>query len=59
MILKLMFFGTLNIYKALYSKIKENGSIITINSILAFMNLPIMAQYCASKKSAFTFNYTR
>jgi short-subunit dehydrogenase len=44
-------FGTLNIYKALYSKIKENGSIITINSILAFMNLPIMAQYCASKSA--------
>lgn len=44
-------FGTLNICKALYPKIKENGSIITINSILAFMNLPIMAQYCASKSA--------
>src|SRR5574344_116608 len=44
-------FSTLNICKALYPKIKENGSIITINSVLAFMNLPIMAQYCASKSA--------
>ena len=44
-------FGTLNICRALHSKIKEKGSIITINSVLAFMNLPIMAQYCASKSA--------
>ena len=44
-------FGSLNICRALLSKIKEKGSIITINSVLAFMNLPIMAQYCASKSA--------
>ena len=44
-------FGTLNVTKLLYPKIKENGVIITINSVLAFMNLPSMAQYCASKSA--------
>ena len=41
-------FGTLNITKLIYPKIKKK-KIITINSVLAFMNLPSMAQYCASK----------
>lgn len=44
-------FGTLNVTKTLSPKIKENGKIITINSVLAFINLPTMALYCASKSA--------
>ncbi|WP_418187029.1 SDR family NAD(P)-dependent oxidoreductase [Aliarcobacter lanthieri] len=44
-------FGTLNVTKAISSKIKQDGAIITINSILAFINLPTMALYCASKSA--------
>ncbi|WP_419678049.1 SDR family NAD(P)-dependent oxidoreductase [Aliarcobacter lanthieri] len=44
-------FGTLNVTKTLSSKIKPDGAIITINSILAFINLPTMALYCASKSA--------
>lgn len=44
-------FGTLNVTKTLSSKIKQTGKIITINSILAFINLPTMALYCASKSA--------
>ncbi|MDN5107617.1 SDR family NAD(P)-dependent oxidoreductase [Aliarcobacter butzleri] len=44
-------FGTLKVSKTLSSKIKQTGKIITINSILAFINLPTMALYCASKSA--------
>lgn len=49
-------FGTLNVTKTLSSKIKQNGAIIAINSVLAFMNLPTMALYCASKSALHSIN---
>ncbi len=44
-------FGTLNICEALKNKINKGGSIVNITSILALINLPIMALYCASKSA--------
>lgn len=44
-------FATLNITQALYSKINKGGAIVNITSVLALINLPIMALYCASKSA--------
>jgi short-subunit dehydrogenase len=44
-------FGTLNSCNILSNKINKNGAIINITSVLALINLPIMALYCASKSA--------
>ncbi|XPV67808.1 MAG: SDR family NAD(P)-dependent oxidoreductase [Halarcobacter sp.] len=44
-------FGTLNSCRILSSNINKGGIIINISSILALINLPIMALYCASKSA--------
>ncbi|MGD9719558.1 MAG: SDR family NAD(P)-dependent oxidoreductase [Sulfurimonadaceae bacterium] len=44
-------FGTLNVYKAFTPKMQAGGAIVTVTSILACMNLPIMGLYCASKSA--------
>jgi NAD(P)-dependent dehydrogenase (short-subunit alcohol dehydrogenase family) len=44
-------FGTLNIYRAFTPKMQTGGAIVTVTSILACMNLPIMGLYCASKSA--------
>lgn len=43
--------GNLRIYQAFTGKINEGGKIVTITSILALMNLPVMGLYCASKSA--------
>lgn len=44
-------FGTLNSCRILSENINKGGIIINITSILALINLPIMALYCASKSA--------
>lgn len=44
-------FGTLNMCQAFENKIATNGAVITITSILALVNLPIMGLYSASKSA--------
>lgn len=44
-------FGSLNITNILYKKINKGGAIVNITSVLALINLPIMALYCASKSA--------
>lgn len=44
-------FGTHNVSKIFAKKINENGAVVNISSILALINLPIMALYCASKSA--------
>lgn len=43
--------GTLNSYQVLSKKLNKNGLILNITSVLALINLPIMALYCASKSA--------
>ncbi|MDY0122151.1 MAG: SDR family NAD(P)-dependent oxidoreductase [Sulfurimonas sp.] len=43
--------GTMNVCQALTPKIKQHGAIITITSIVALVNLPIMGLYSASKSA--------
>ncbi|RXK11668.1 short-chain dehydrogenase [Halarcobacter mediterraneus] len=43
--------GTLNSCQVLPKKLNKNGLIINITSVLALINLPIMALYCASKSA--------
>lgn len=44
-------FGTTNIIDSFYKKINKGGAIVNITSVLALVNLPIMALYCASKSA--------
>ena len=44
-------FGTTNIIDNFYKKINKGGAIVNITSVLALINLPIMAFYCASKSA--------
>ncbi|WP_419768384.1 SDR family NAD(P)-dependent oxidoreductase [Arcobacter sp.] len=44
-------FGTLNSCRILSENINNGGIIINISSVLALINLPIMALYCASKSA--------
>ncbi|MGB7402533.1 MAG: SDR family NAD(P)-dependent oxidoreductase [Arcobacter sp.] len=44
-------FGTLNSCRILSENINKDGVIINMSSILALINLPIMALYCASKSA--------
>ncbi|MBP7769761.1 MAG: SDR family NAD(P)-dependent oxidoreductase [Aliarcobacter sp.] len=44
-------YGTLNACQILSKKINKGGAIVNITSILALINLPIMALYCASKSA--------
>ena len=43
--------GTLNVCRAFAPKIAENGALVTVTSILALINLPVMGLYCASKSA--------
>lgn len=43
--------GNLNIFRAFQNKINEGGAIVTITSVLALVNLPVMGLYCASKSA--------
>lgn len=43
--------GTLNVCRAFAPKIAENGALVTVTSILALVNLPVMGLYCASKSA--------
>jgi len=44
-------FASLNITNILYKKINKGGAVVNITSVLALVNLPIMALYCASKSA--------
>lgn len=44
-------FGTLNSCRILSGNINNGGIIINISSVLALINLPVMALYCASKSA--------
>lgn len=49
-------FGTMNICKALFEQLKINkAQVINISSILALVNLPLMAEYCISKSALHSF----
>lgn len=43
--------GNLKVYQAFANKVNEGGAIVTITSILALVNLPVMGLYCASKSA--------
>ncbi len=43
--------GTLNVCRAFEPNLSPGGAIITITSILALANLPVMGLYCASKSA--------
>ncbi len=43
--------GTLNVCRELRHRIAPEGAIITVTSILALVNLPVMGLYCASKSA--------
>lgn len=44
-------FATLDLTQALYNKINKGGAIVNVTSVLALINLPVMALYCASKSA--------
>lgn len=44
-------FGNLKVYRAFADKVNEGGAIVTITSILALMNMPIIGLYSASKSA--------
>lgn len=48
--------GTMNLTQALFEKLKNSkGSVVNITSILALINLPILANYCISKSALHSF----
>ncbi len=48
--------GTMNLTKALFEKLQHsNAKVINITSILALINLPVMADYCISKSALHSF----
>ena len=48
--------GTINLTEALFGKLKESkGKVVNITSILALVNLPMLANYCISKSAFHSF----
>ncbi|MDD3463800.1 MAG: SDR family NAD(P)-dependent oxidoreductase, partial [Sulfurospirillaceae bacterium] len=48
--------GTMQLTQALFSKLKHKDTkVINITSVLALVNLPIMAGYCVSKSALHSF----
>lgn len=48
--------GTINLTQALFEKLKvSKGTVINITSVLALVNLPILANYCISKSALHSF----
>jgi len=48
--------GTMNLTKAFFEKLKHsNAKVINISSIVALINLPVMADYCISKSALHSF----
>ncbi|EQB40030.1 hypothetical protein M947_03125 [Sulfurimonas hongkongensis] len=48
--------GTSNLTKALFEKLKSSkGTVVNVTSVLAIINLPIMANYCVSKSALHSF----
>lgn len=48
--------GTMNLTKMFFEKLKHNNAkVINITSVLALVNLPLMADYCISKSALHSF----
>ncbi len=48
--------GTVNLTQALFEKLKTSkGKVVNITSVLALVNLPILASYCISKSALHSF----
>jgi short-subunit dehydrogenase len=55
--LEVNFKGTVNLTQALFEKLKESkGTVITITSVLALINLPMLSSYCVSKSALHSFS---
>ena len=48
--------GTVNLTQALFEKLKNSkGTVVNVTSVLALVNLPMLANYCVSKSALHSF----